>query len=92
MQLHANAALSLKRRAVMVREVVEQDRSISEAATRAGVSPRTCRKWVRRVRSDGDLGLLDRPSAPMRAANRTAERRVAVIRLAPVADDRPGDL
>src|SRR3954447_12559309 len=79
MQLHANAALSLKRGVVMVREVVEQGRSISEAATRAGVSPRTCRKWVRRFRSDGDLGLLDRPSAPMRVANRTAERRVAVI-------------
>jgi transposase InsO family protein len=79
MQLHANAALSLKRRAVMVREVVEQDRSIAEAATRAGVSPPTCRKWVCRFRSDGDLGLLDRSSAPQHVANRTAERRIAVI-------------
>jgi transposase InsO family protein len=79
MQLHANAALSLKRRARMVREVVEQDRSISEAAMSAGVSARTCRKWVRRFRSDGELGLLDRSSAPRHVANRTAERRVAVI-------------
>jgi transposase InsO family protein len=79
MQLHANAALSLKRRARMVREVVEQDRSISEAAALAGVSARTCRKWVRRFRSDGELGLLDRSSAPRHVANRTAERRVAVI-------------
>ena len=38
MQLHANAALSLKRRAVMVREVVEQDRSIAEAAGGWGVA------------------------------------------------------
>jgi transposase InsO family protein len=79
MQLHANAALSLKRRVVMVREVVEQDRSIAEVAMRAGVSARTCRKWVRRFRVDGELGLLDRSSAPQRVANRTAERRVAVI-------------
>jgi transposase InsO family protein len=79
MQLHANAALSLKRRARMVREVVEQDRSISEAAALAGVSARTCRKWVRRFRSDGELGLLDRSSAPRHVANRTAERRIAVI-------------
>jgi transposase InsO family protein len=45
----------------------------------AGVSARTCRKWVRRFRSDGELGLLDRSSAPRHVANRTAERRVAVI-------------
>jgi transposase InsO family protein len=79
MQLHANAELSLKRRARMVREVVEQHRSISEAAMSAGVSARTCRKWVRRFRSDGELGLLDRSSAPRHVANRTAERRIAVI-------------
>ena len=79
MQLHANAELSLKRRARMVREVVEQDRSISEAAMSAGVSARTCRKWVRRFRRDGELGLLDRSSAPRHVANRTAERRIAVI-------------
>jgi transposase-like protein len=79
MQLHANAALSLKRRAAMVREVVERDRSIAEAAAAAGVSPRTCRKWVTRFRADGQLGLLDRSSAPQHVANRTAERRIAVI-------------
>jgi transposase InsO family protein len=45
----------------------------------AGVSARTCRKWVRRFRSDGELGLLDRSSAPRHVANRTAERRIAVI-------------
>jgi transposase-like protein len=79
MQLHANAELSLKRRARMVREVVEQDHSVSEAAARAGVSARTCRKWVRRYRAEGELGLLDRSSAPLYVANRTAERRIAVI-------------
>ena len=92
MQLHANAALSLKRRAVMVREVVEQDRSVAEAAARAGVSQRTCRKWGRRFAEDGELGLLDRSSAPQHVANRTAERRVAVIAaLRRLRMTRPGD-
>ena len=45
----------------------------------AGVSARTCRKWVTRFRADGELGLLDRSSAPQHVANRTAERRIAVI-------------
>jgi transposase InsO family protein len=63
----------------MVREVVEQHRSIAEAAMSAGVAARTCRKWVRRFRGDGELGLLDRSSAPQHVANRTEERRVAVI-------------
>jgi transposase InsO family protein len=79
MQLHANAALSLKRRALMVREVVEEHRSIAEAAAAAGVSTKTCGKWVRRFREQGEVGLRDRSSAPATVANRTDERRVAVI-------------
>lgn len=66
MQLHANAALSLKARQRMVAGVVEQGRSITEAAEAAGVSERTCSKWVSRYRAEGDVGLLDRSSAPRR--------------------------
>jgi transposase-like protein len=60
MKLHANARLSLIRRREMVEMVIEQHRSISEAARAAGVSPRTCAKWVRRYSAEGELGLLDR--------------------------------
>jgi transposase InsO family protein len=40
---------------------------------------RCARKWVRRYRAEGELGLLDRSSAPARVANRTPEDRVQAI-------------
>lgn len=79
MKLHGNAALSLKGRERMVRAVVEQGRSIAEAAEAAGVSDRTCSKWVARYRADGDPGLLDRSSAPKRVHNRSDEQLVALL-------------
>ncbi len=79
MKLHANARLSLIRRREMVEMVLEEDRAISEAAVAAGVSARTCAKWVRRFEAEGALGLLDRSSAPQRVANRTEEHTIAVI-------------
>jgi transposase InsO family protein len=79
MKLHANAALSLKARRRMVAAVLEQDRSITQAAEAAGVSDRTCSKWVARYRAQGSEGLLDRSSAPHRIHNRTDQRLVDVL-------------
>ena len=79
MKLHANAALGPKGRAVMVRRVVEEGWSLTQAAEAAGVSERTCQKWVQRYRREGEAGLEDRSSAPARVANRTDERRVEAI-------------
>ena len=79
MKLHANAALGPKGRAVMVRRVVEEGWSLTQAAEAAGVSERTCWKWVDRFRREGEAGLADRPSAPSTVANRTDERRVELI-------------
>ncbi|MDQ3647188.1 MAG: IS481 family transposase [Actinomycetota bacterium] len=79
MKLHANAALGPKGRATMVRRVVAEGWSLTQAAEAAGVSERTCSKWVERYRRDGEAGLEDRSSAPARVANRTDERRVAAI-------------
>jgi transposase InsO family protein len=79
MHLHANAALSLKARQRMVAAVIAQDRSIALAAEAAGVSERTCAKWVARYRSVGPQGLLDRSSAPRRVHNRTDERLVELL-------------
>jgi transposase InsO family protein len=78
MKLHANAPLGPKGRALMVRRVVEQEWSLTEAAEAAGVSERTCRKWVDRYRREGEAGLADRSSAPLTVAN-TDERRIEVI-------------
>jgi transposase InsO family protein len=79
MKLHANAALSLKKRLLLSRRVVELGWSLSEAAAAAEVSERTAGKWVGRYRVEGEAGLLDRSSAPERVANRTAEERVEAI-------------
>jgi transposase InsO family protein/transposase-like protein len=79
MKLHANAALSLNQRRRMVRRVVEQGWSITEAAAAAEVSDRTCSKWLCRYRAEGDAGLLDRSSAPGAIPHRTPEDRVDVI-------------
>jgi transposase InsO family protein len=79
MKLHANAALSLTQRRRMVRLVVEDGWSIQSAAAEFKTSSKTCSKWVSRFRETSESGLLDRSSACERVANRTDERRIAVI-------------
>jgi transposase InsO family protein len=79
MKLHANAALSLNRRRLLCRRVIEQQWTLTEVAAAAEVSVRCARKWVARYRAEGELGLLDRSSAPAVVANRTCERRVQTI-------------
>jgi hypothetical protein len=53
--------------------------TLAAAAEAAGVSVRTVSKWLRRFREEGELGLLDRCSAPSSVPLRTGESRVAVI-------------
>jgi transposase InsO family protein len=79
MQLHANAALSLSGRRQLCCRVVEQGWTLAKAAAAAEVSVRCARKWVARYRAEGELGLLDRSSAPATVANRTCERRIDAI-------------
>jgi transposase InsO family protein len=63
----------------MVDRVVQRSWTIKAAAHAAEVSERTCAKWVARYRAEGELGLLDRSSAPEHLANRTDERRIEAI-------------
>ena len=79
MKVHANAPLGPKGRATMVLRVVEQGWSLTEAAEAAGVSERTCSKWVVRYRAEGERGLHDRSSAPKSIPHRTPEERVEAI-------------
>jgi transposase InsO family protein len=79
MKLHANAALSLKGRRELCRHVVEGERTLTQAAEAAGVSVRCARKWVGRYRAEGELGLLDRSSAPRSVPRRTSEQRIEAI-------------
>ena len=79
MQLHGNAALSVKKRLALCERVVEQEWTLTSAAAAAEVSVRTARKWVRRYLADGQAGLLDRSSMPHRQPTRTSEGRVQAI-------------
>ena len=79
MKLHANAALTLNGRRTLVRRVVLEQWTLTKAAAAAEVSVRCARKWVERYRAEGELGLLDRSSAPHRQPLRTDELRVQAI-------------
>jgi transposase InsO family protein len=79
MKLHANAALSLNRRRVLVERVLEREWTLTKAAEAAEVSVRCARKWVGRYVVEGEAGLLDRSSAPHRQPTRTDEQRVQAI-------------
>jgi transposase InsO family protein len=53
-----------------------------EAAEAAGISDRTARRWLKRWREQGAVGLLDRSSAPHRIPHKTSAERVEqIIRL-----------
>jgi transposase InsO family protein len=79
MKLHGNAALTLKKRQLLVSRVIEESWSLTKAAEAAEVSARRAGEWVRRFRAEGQAGLLDRSSAPQRVHNRTPEDRIQVI-------------
>jgi len=79
MKLHANAPLGPKGRKRVVLRVLEEGVALTEAAEAAGVSARTAGKWVRRYRTEGEAGLLDRSSAPHTVHNATPADRVEAI-------------
>jgi transposase InsO family protein len=79
MKVHANAPFGPKGRLTMVRRVVDGQWSMAEAAAAAGVSGRTCRKWVDRYVGEGEAGLVDRSSAPRSIPHRTPDELVEVV-------------
>jgi leucine-zipper of insertion element IS481/Integrase core domain len=79
MKLHANAKLGPKGRLVMCRRIVDKGWSLTDAADAAGVSIRTCSKWLSRYRSDGEAGLADRSSVPHTVPHRTSVERIQAI-------------
>ena len=79
MKVHANAPLGPKGRETMVLRVLEQGWSRTEAAMAAGVSERTCSKWITRYQAEGEAGLLDRSSAPRSIPHQTPHELVEVV-------------
>ena len=66
MKLHGNARTCPKSRRLLVRRVEREGWSLAAAAEAAGVSERTAAKWMARWRAEGEIGLVDRSSAPRR--------------------------
>jgi transposase InsO family protein len=75
MNVHQNARLTPQGRALLAARVAEGWRA-QEAAQAAGISLRTARKWLVRLREDGPY---DRSSAPRRRPRKTSPARTAEI-------------
>ena len=75
---HANARTTLYARKLIVARVRAGHRP-GEVAKQLGVSRQTVYKWVRRWRTEGEAGLLDRSSRPHRMPRRTSPETTAAI-------------
>lgn len=77
--MHQNAALSLKGRALMVQRVVNHGWSYRATARAFQVDPKTVRRWVARFRERGPHALHDRSSRPHCQPRRTPRGLVRQI-------------
>ena len=79
---HPNAPLTVEGRRRMVRCVTDGGWTVEATAQRFQVDAKTVRKWRDRWFAEGDAGLRDRSSRPLRSPNRTPRQlRRRVLRL-----------
>jgi len=82
MDYHHHARLTIMRREMLARNVLEGRLSLREAAAEYRLSRQSAAKWVRRFQRKGLVGLADRRSCPHRSPRRTsAEVTVRVEQL-----------
>ena len=79
MNVHKNARLTPRGRALMVSRILDEGWSVKAAAEAAGVSERTAHKWLGRRRRGASEDFTDRSSAPRRCPRKVSPRRVADI-------------
>ena len=70
---------AMEQRFLFVQEVLEGDESQAAWCRRYGISGPTGRKWLRRYRQEGFLGLLDRSRAPRHHPNEMAAELAAML-------------
>jgi transposase InsO family protein len=80
MTLHGNARTCPKSRKLLVERVLVEHWSVTTAAAAAGVSERTVWRWLKRYRTEGERGLLDRFSRPHRSPTQLPKATVDAIR------------
>ncbi|WP_263165303.1 IS481 family transposase [Streptomyces sp. SCSIO ZS0520] len=79
---HRNARLTVHGRRLLITRI-RAGRPVAHVAAEMGISRPTAHKWIRRWRSEGESGLLDRSSRPHTTPHRTAshtEARVCRLR------------
>jgi len=76
MDIHKNARLTFVRREQLAELVILQGKTLNSAAAEFKVCARTAAKWTRRYRQQGQAGLPDRSSRPLRSPRRTADALV----------------
>jgi transposase InsO family protein len=79
---HANARLTVRGRALLVERILAGHRT-ADVAHQMGCSRATAYKWLRRFRTEGAPGLVDRSSRPHRCPHRSSgalERRILEAR------------
>ena len=79
MDVHKNARLTPKGREAMVRAVVDNGLSYTQASRHFHTTPKTVAKWVRRFRAEGLAGLQDRSSRPHSMPSRTEPAKCEAI-------------
>lgn len=80
--VHPRAKLTPRGRLLLVRRVEELGWPAAQVAEAAGVSRATVYKWLRRFRTEGAAGLLDRSSRPRRSPRAlSAEQVKRILRL-----------
>ena len=78
---HRNARLTVFGRRLLVERVCS-GRPVAHVAAEMGVSRATAHKWMHRWRTEGEAGLADRSSRPLRTPHRTpADMEARVCRL-----------
>lgn len=75
---HRNARLTIHGRRLLV-DRVRSGRPVAHVAAEMGISRPTAHKWLRRWRSEGESGLIDRSSRPGRTPHRTAPATEAQV-------------
>lgn len=77
---HGSARLSVHSRLTIAVRVIDEGWTITAAAAAANVSRQTASKWVRRFRDQGEAGLRDRSTRPLRIHRRIAAELIRAIR------------
>jgi transposase len=80
MNTHRCARTNQFSRALLVRRVRVEGQAVGQAAAQAGITIRTAYKWLARAKAEGEAGLADRSSRPLRMATRTPRELEDLIR------------